>query len=96
MSLYTRGEPVANQQFRQNTEKRAGQMIGVTSTPKRCRCIRCEKMRTQATGRHTRAGFVCHGCGRSSMGQGPASPEAASDRASSPTPIFGLRRSDKS
>jgi late competence protein required for DNA uptake (superfamily II DNA/RNA helicase) len=62
MSLYTRGEPFSNQQFRQNTEKRAGQMIGVTSTPKKCRCIRCEKHRTEATGMHTKGGFVCHGC----------------------------------
>jgi len=65
MSLYTRGEPVANHQFRANTERRSGQMIGVTSTPKRCRCIRCEKMRTEATGDHTKAGFVCNCCGKS-------------------------------
>lgn len=62
MSIYTRGEPVANQQFRQNTEKRTSQMIGVTSIPKRCRCVRCGKMRTEITGKHRKVGFVCHGC----------------------------------
>lgn len=65
MSLYTRGEPTANQQFRLNTEKRVAQMVGVTSTPKKCRCIRCDKLRTESTGRHGKSGFVCHGCRRS-------------------------------
>lgn len=64
MSLYTRGEPVANQQFRSNTDKRIGQMVGVTNTPKKCRCVRCEKLRTEATGQYGKSGFVFHGCGR--------------------------------
>ncbi|MFV5212717.1 hypothetical protein ACLIIZ_03180 [Azonexus caeni] len=63
MSIYYRGEPVANQQLRDNTAKRAGKMLGVTSTPKRCRFVRCGKMRTEATGEHAKAGFVCHRCG---------------------------------
>lgn len=62
MSLYTRGEPASNHQFRANTEKRAGQMIGVTNTPKKCRCIRCDKHRTEVTGKHTEAGFICGMC----------------------------------
>lgn len=62
MSIYARGEPVANQRFRDNTE-RAGKMLGVMSTPRKCRFVRCEKMRTEATGEHTDSGFVCHGCG---------------------------------
>lgn len=64
MSLYTRGEPVSNQQFRDNTAKNAGQMIGITTTPKRCLCIRCNARRTEITGRHTKAGFVCGMCRR--------------------------------
>lgn len=63
MSLYTRGEPASNHQFRQNTERRAGQMIGVTSTPKLCRCVCCGKRRTEASGKHTAdGGFVCGMC----------------------------------
>lgn len=63
MSLYTRGEPVSNHQFRENTEKRAGQMIGVTSTPRLCRCVRCGKRRNEATGKLGSGGFVCCMCG---------------------------------
>lgn len=62
MSIYTRGEPVANHQFQEKTDRHR-KMSGVTFIRKRCRCIRCEKMRTEATGEHTKAGFVCHGCG---------------------------------
>ena len=62
MSIYTRGEPAANHQFRDNTAKRAGQLIGVTNTPKRCKCIRCEKHRTEATGKNTTAWFICGMC----------------------------------
>lgn len=63
MSLYTRGEPVSNHQFRQNTEKRIGQMVGVTNTPKKCRCVRCEKLRTAATGKYSKSGkFTCGMC----------------------------------
>lgn len=61
--IYTRGEPTANQQFRDNAAK-AGQMLGVRQVPKRCKCVRCEKQRTEATGRHTKAGFVCGMCGK--------------------------------
>lgn len=65
MSLYTRGEPTANHQFRANTEKRAGQMIGVTNTPKKCRCVRCEKLRTEATGKYSKSGeFTCGMCAK--------------------------------
>lgn len=59
--IYTKGEPTANQQFRDNTAK-AGQMLGVRQVPKRCKCISCGKQRTEATGRHTSAGFVCGMC----------------------------------
>lgn len=62
MSLYARGQPVANHQFRDNTDK-AGKMLNVTSIPKRCKCVICKKQRTEATGNHTQAGFICGMCG---------------------------------
>lgn len=57
MSIYTRGEPTANQLFRENTEKVAGSMANVT-------CVCCKRMRTAATGRETQAGFMCGMCGK--------------------------------
>lgn len=63
MSIYYRGEPVANQQFRDNTAKRAGKMLCVTSTPKLDRCHRCGKMRTAASGKYSISGrFTCGMC----------------------------------
>lgn len=63
MSLYTRGEPASNHQFRANTEKRAGQMIGVTTTPARALCRCCGKMRTAVTGKYSKSGkFICGMC----------------------------------
>jgi len=62
MSLYCRGEPANNAQFRANTEKRIAQMVGVTTVPKRCKCVACGKMRTAVTGKETDDGFVCHAC----------------------------------
>ena len=62
MSIYTRGEPTANQQFRENTEKVAGSMANVTRIPSMKKCVCCKRMRTAATGRETRAGFLCGMC----------------------------------
>ncbi len=63
MSLYSRGEPVSNNQFRENTAKRAV-MAGVAKIPGKTLCVRCGKRRTTETGKSTARGFVCHGCGR--------------------------------
>lgn len=64
MSIYTRGEPVANQQFRDNTG-RAGKMLGVMKIPAKERCHCCGKMRTAKTGKYVEAtGFVCGMCYR--------------------------------
>ena len=38
-------------------------MVGITSIPKRCKCVCCKKLRTEATGKHTDSGFVCGMCG---------------------------------
>lgn len=65
MSIYTRGEPASNQQFREATQRNAGRMENICCIPARCRCVCCGKARTEATGEHTKRGFVCHGCGRS-------------------------------
>ena len=62
MSLYGRGQPVSNHQFRDNTERNAGRMENVQFIPKRCMCVCCKKMRTEAIGRHTQAGFICGMC----------------------------------
>lgn len=61
MSLYDRGEPAANEQFRRNTAKVS--MLNVRQVPKMCKCVRCERLRTKATGKDTDAGFVCGMCG---------------------------------
>ena len=50
--------------YRRQTDGHAS-MAGVTHVQKRFRYISCEKLRTEATGKHTKKGFVCHGCGRS-------------------------------
>lgn len=63
MSIYSRGQPVANHQFRDSTERNAGSMENVRSIPKRCMCVICKKQRTEATGNHTQAGFICGMCG---------------------------------
>lgn len=63
MSIYTRGEPTANHKFRDNTGK-DGRMLGVRQVPKRCKCVCCLKLRTEETGKQTRAGFVCGMCGK--------------------------------
>ena len=64
MSIYTRGEPVANQQFRDNTE-RAGKMLCVTRTPKLARCKCCGKLRTALSGKFSKSGrFTCGMCRR--------------------------------
>jgi hypothetical protein len=62
MSLYSRGEPVSNNQFRENTAKRAV-MAGVAKIPGKTLCVCCGKRRTTETGKVTAKGFVCHGCG---------------------------------
>ena len=62
MIIYTRGEPTANNEFRASTAKNAGSMVLVNKIPKLCRCIRCEKLRTARTGKHTSAGFICGMC----------------------------------
>ena len=36
-------------------------MGGVTHIPKRCKC---DRMRTEKSGRHTKAGFVCGMCSK--------------------------------
>lgn len=59
--LYHRSTPVAQAKFRDNTAKRAV-MLNAQIVPKRCRCVRCAKMRTEATGRQTESGFVCGMC----------------------------------
>lgn len=63
MSIYTRGEPTANQLFRENTDKTAGSMANVTRIPSLKRCVCCKRMRTAVTGRETQAGFLCGMCG---------------------------------
>lgn len=63
MSIYTRGEPVANEQFRRNTAK-AGQMLNVCRIPSRVKCVDCQKMRTEETGKYKRRGFVCGSCSK--------------------------------
>lgn len=63
MSLYSRGEPVSNNQFRENTAKRAV-MAGVAKIPGKTLCVCCGKRRTTETGKSTAKGFVCHGCGQ--------------------------------
>lgn len=60
--LYNRCTPVAQAEFRANTDKR--NMIGVAKVPGMTRCIQCEKRRTTGTGRETKLGFVCHGCAK--------------------------------
>ena len=62
MSIYTRGEPTANQLFRENTDKTAGSMANVTRIPSLKRCVCCKRMRTAVTGRETQAGFLCGMC----------------------------------
>lgn len=62
MSIYTRGEPVANDQFRRNTEKAS--MLNVRQIPARVKCVDCQRMRTEETGKYKRRGFVCGMCGR--------------------------------
>lgn len=52
MSMISHADPRAIHRFRRNTEKNGPQMLGVTKTPSRCKCIRCEKMRTEVTGKH--------------------------------------------
>lgn len=64
MSIYTRGEPTSTHQFRANTEKNAGKLVGIRTIPSRVKCYCCEKLRTESTGRHTDFGFVCGMCGR--------------------------------
>ena len=62
--IYTRGEPVANERFRENTEK-AAVMAGINTIPALTLCVRCEKRRTTRSGQFKKSGaFVCHGCGR--------------------------------
>lgn len=62
MSIYTRGEPVANQQFRDNTQRNAGKMenVGVFTFV----CKRCGRNRPVG-GRKSlgwKAGFKCGEC----------------------------------
>ncbi len=64
MSIYSRGEPTANQQFRENTEKVAGSMANVTRIPSMKKCVCCKRMRTAATGWDTQAGFMCGMCSK--------------------------------
>ena len=64
MSIYTRGEPTANQLFRENTAKTAGSMANVNRIPSLKRCVCCKRMRTAVTGRETQAGFLCGMCGK--------------------------------
>ena len=62
--IYTRGEPVSNEQFRGSTE-RHNKMVGVNFIPGLAMCICCGKRKTAITGKFSRTGkFVCHGCGR--------------------------------
>lgn len=63
MSLYHTAHPERIQAYRERTQ-RLGNMLNVLVTPAREKCVRCERMRTKATGRETKKGFVCHGCGR--------------------------------
>ena len=63
--LYNRSLPFAQDRFRQETEKR-NSMLGAGRTPKKTKCVRCLKHRTEAIGKHADEGFVCHGCGRAS------------------------------
>ena len=62
MSIYTRGEPVANDQFRRNTEKAS--MLNVKLIPDKVLCVDCRRYRTRATGQMKKRGFVCGMCGR--------------------------------
>lgn len=55
-------EPSALGDFRLKTQTRKPKLLGVMTIPRRCKCIRCLKLRTEATGRHTDAGFVCGMC----------------------------------
>ena len=59
-----RGEPTANQLFRENTDKAAGSMANVTRIPSLKRCVCCKRMRTAVTGRETQSGFMCGMCGK--------------------------------
>lgn len=63
-NLYHPSLPVSQAQFRDNTDKRAV-MLNAQRTPKKAKCCRCHTHRTEATGKHTDKGFVCHGCGKS-------------------------------
>ena len=56
-------EPSAFGNFRVKTQTRKATMLGVMTIPRRCKCVRCNKQRTEATGRHTDEGFVCGMCG---------------------------------
>lgn len=59
--LYNRSLPYSQDRYRQETAKR-NQMLGAGSTPKKTKCVRCEKWRTTETGKLTDKGFVCHAC----------------------------------
>jgi len=59
--LYHFAQPFAVDRFRSNTKKLAT-MPNVTTTPKKAPCICCGKSRTEATGKHTKRGFVCGMC----------------------------------
>lgn len=61
MSIYDKGQPAANHQFRDNTGNHAS-MLNVNHIPRLDRCVRCGKRRTAATGAYKRAGFVCGMC----------------------------------
>ena len=62
--IYTRGEPTANQQFRENTEKR-GQMLNADLHPMLTLCGWCGVRRNTASGKFTKHNkFKCHGCCR--------------------------------
>lgn len=63
MSIYTRGEPSANQQFRNNTDLR-NKMLNADLHQRLERCVCCGKRRNMRTGNVKAGKFICHGCNR--------------------------------
>lgn len=63
MSIYHKSQPVAINQFRDNTAKGIS-MPNVTTTPARDKCNSCGRMRTVITGQYNKLGeFTCGMCG---------------------------------
>lgn len=87
MTRYFQGQQEAAYRAASNNPSMAGISLCATFMCKVCGMKKTTPGRKPVIKGYSRAGYRCAECVKTSMGQGPASPVASSDRATCPTSI---------